>query len=463
MKPMIRILSVSALVLVGLIAALYFALPSNQLNISFPISAKPGIGTPSPVGSTHGDHIAPPALSATAGVKQNTVSWAAVAGASTYEIWARTADTSWTQVDGGSLTGASTSFTHDQLTAGTLYYYTGRTVPTSGEKSTWAPQTSATVLAPSGIPALTASPAIGKIQLSWTPVTGAGSYHLITWTDGQADWERIGDPIAGTVTAYTHAGLTPDTSYHYRVRAVISGTEGDWSDSVSAAPTVPAAPTLTATAGIGQVALNWTAVTDADSYQVVMWNDDLEDWDRIGDPITHTLTAYTHTGLEPGHIYYYNVKAVADGIEGDWATSISAIPLAPVAPTLTAAAGTGQIALNWNAVASAQSYRLIYWTDAQDAWLRIGDPLTSTVTSFIHSPLTSGQVYYYRISSVLNGVEGDLSNTISAVPATASLPGLVATASGGQVLLNWSPVTGAQSYHLITWKEGQSRLGTHRR
>lgn len=456
MKSMIRILSLSALVLVGLIAALYFALPSNRLNISFPTSAEPGIGTPSPMGSTHGVHIAPPVLSATAGVNQITVSWPAVTGASSYEIWARTGDGDWAQVDGGSLSGASTSFTHDQLTAGTLYYYTGRTVPTSGEKSTWAPQTSATVLAPSGVPALTAAPAIGKIELTWSAVTAADNYHLITWTDGQADWERIGDPITGTVTAYTHAGLTAETTYHYRVRAVIDGTEGDWSDSVSAAPAVPAAPTLTATAGTGRVDLSWTTVTAADSYQLVMWNDDLEDWDRIGDPITHTLTAYSHTGLEPGHSYYYSVKAVADNVEGDWATTISAIPLAPAAPTLTAAAGAGQLALNWNAVSGAESYHLIYWTDAQNAWLRIGDPLTSTVTSFIHSPLSTGQVYYYRISSVLNSVEGDYSNTIAAVPATASLPGLVATASGGQVTLNWSPVSGAGSYHLITWTDGQS-------
>ncbi len=456
MKTMIRILSLSALVLVGLIAALYFALPSNQFNISFPISAEPGIGTPSPLGASDANRIAPPVLSATAGPNQITVSWPAVTGASTYEIWARTADSAWAQVDGGALTGASTSFTHDQLTAGATYYYTGRTVPASGEKSTWAPQAFDTVLAPSGIPALTAAPAIGKIELSWTPVTSADNYHLITWTDGQADWERIGDPLTGSVTSYTHAELDTDTTYHYRVRAVISGTEGDWSDSVSAAPTVPAAPSLTATAGTGQVALSWTTVTNADSYHLVMWNDDLEDWDRIGDPITHTLTAYTHTGLEPGHSYYYSVKAVIDSIEGDWATTISAIPLAPAPPTLTAAAGTGQIALSWNAVTAAESYHLIYWTDAQNAWLRIGDPLTSTVTSFIHSPLTTGQAYYYRISSVLKNVEGELSNTIGAVPATASLPGLVATASGSQVTLNWSPVTGAGSYHLITWTEGQT-------
>ena len=453
---MIRILSLSVLVLVAAGAALYFALPSNRLDISFPQSPEPGIGTPSPIRPSDSDHIAAPVLTAAGGANQITISWQAVEGAASYEIWGRLGEATWTQVDDGALTGTDTSFTHTGLTAGDTYYYTGRTVPASGHKSTWAVQTSATALDGNSVPNLAAAPGYGKIDLTWNAITGAESYHLITWTDGQADWERIGDPITHTVTAYTHSELTAGATYHYRLRAVIAGAEGDWSASVSAAPTVPAAPVLTATAATGQVDLSWTAITGADHYQLVMWNDDLEDWDRIGDPITHTVTSYTHSDLEPGHIYYYSVKAVVDSVEGDWATSISAIPNAPAAPTLAATAATGQIDLSWNAVSGADSYHLIVWTDAQNAWLRIGDPLTSTVTSYSHSALAANQVYYYRVSAVLKNVESEWSNTISAMPATATLPGLTATASGGNVLLSWSAVTGAESYHLITWTEGQS-------
>jgi len=456
MKPMIRILSLSALVIAAVIAALYFALPSNQLDISFPQSAKPGIGTPSPLGASDANHIAPPVLSATGGPNSITISWQAVPDAATYEIWGRLGEATWTQIDDGTLTGSATSWVHSGLTAGDTYFYTGRTVPASGTKSAWAVQTTATALDATSVPSLALTPGYGKIDLSWNAVTGAENYHLITWTDGQTDWQRIGDPITGTFTAYTHSDLTSETTYHYRVRAVIDGTERDWSASVSAAPIVPPAPTLTATAGTGHVDLAWSPVTGADSYQLVMWNHDLEDWDRIGDPITHTATAYTHSDLEPDHTYFYSVKAVIDDIEGDWATTISAIPMAPAAPTLTATTAAGEVALSWNAVAGAESYHLIYWTDAQNDWLRIGDPLTATTTSFTHSALTSGQVYYYQVSAVLKNVEGPWSNGISAVLATATIPGLIATEDNGQVKLNWSAVPGAESYHLITWTEGQA-------
>ena len=450
MKSKIRLLSLSTLVLVALFAALYFALPSNELRISFP---EPGIGTPSPMTAGESGHIDPPVLVATAGSDRITITWQHVAGAVTYEIWGRQGDVPWKQLDDGSLAGDATSFAHTGLNSGETYYYTGRAVPAAGIKSTWASQVEDTV---TNVPTLTASSAIGRIELSWTAVTGADSYHLIMWTDGLEDWERIGDPLTGQTTSYTHSGLTDLSTYHYRVRAVIDGTEGPWSDSISDLSGRPAAPALTATAAIGQIELNWGGVTGVDSYRLIVWTDGQAAWERIGDPLTGTTTSYTHNGLTAGQTYYYRVSALNSGIEGYWSDSISDVPSAPAAPTLTATASSGQVALSWTAVTGADSYHLIVWTDAQNAWVRTGDPLTGNTASYTHSGLSSGQPYYYRVRVVVNGTEGAWSNTISAVPGMSYMPGLVAAAATEQVELNWNEVTGAGSYHLIMWTDGQT-------
>ena len=453
MKPIIRILSLSALVLVALLAALYFALPSNKFRISFP---EPGIGTPSPWVAGESNSPAAPVLMATAGADLITISWQQVEGANGYELYGRHGALPWQRLDDGSLTGSSTSFTHTELASETTYFYTGRTVPATGRKSPWAVQVSAIVFDESTVPALTASPSIGQIQLNWNAVTGADSYHLIMWTDVQENWERIGDPLTGTTTSYTHSELTAATTYHYRVRAVSAGTEGEWSDAVSAAPSVPAAPTLTATAAAGHVDLNWSSVTGADSYHLIMWTEDQEDWERIGDPLTGTTTSYAHTELTPDQSYFYSVRAVVDGTEGSWSERISSVPFAPAPPTLSATPAAGQIVLSWTAATDADSYHLIVWTDAQNAWVRIGDPLISTTTSYTHTALTADQSYYYRISAVIHDIGGEWSNSISAVTSTSSTLGLTATAAAGQVELTWTAATGADSYQLIMWTEGQA-------
>lgn len=450
MKPMIRSLLISALVLSALFAAIFFARPSDQLSITFP---QAGAETPSSQAADESVGLAAPVLAASAGSDRITISWAPIAGATTYEIWARQSELPWERLDDGSLTHNVTSFTHSGLTSGDTYSYTGRAAPVAGAKSDWAGAVEATV---SYIPALSANATAGRIELGWTSVSGAGSYQLIVWTDGLSDWDRIGDPITGTITSYTHTGLTELSTYHYRVRAVIDGAEGDWSDSVSEIPVRPAAPNLSATAATGQVQLSWAAVPDADSYRLITWTDGQTAWQRIGDPLKGDTTSYTHTGLTAGRTYFYRVAAVIHGIEGAWTESVSEAPAAPPAPTLTAATAVGQVELSWTAVPGVGSHNLIVWTDALNAWVRIGHPLSGDTTSYTHTGLSAGQTYYYRVSAVVNGTEGTWSNSPSAVPGASFMPGLVATASAQGIDLSWSKVTGADSYQLIVWTPGQS-------
>ncbi len=450
MKPMIRILALSALVLSALLAALFFARPSNELRMTFP---QHGIGTPSAQSATEPGGLAPPVLVATAGSDRITITWQHVEDAASYEIWARQGDEPWTQLDNGALTHDSTSFVHAGLRFGDTYYYTGRAVPAAGPRSDWAGEVQATV---TNIPTLTVAASAGRIELSWTSVTDAGSYQLVVWTDGLKNWQRIDAPLSGKTTSYTHSGLSELNTYHYRVRAVIDGTEGDWSDSVSEVPVRPAAPALTATAAVGQIELSWTAVPGADSYRLITWTDGQSAWERIGDPLSGSATAYTHSGLIAGRSYYYRISAMSNGIEGVWSDSVNDSPGAPPGPALTATAAVGQIELSWTSVPGADSYHVIVWTDAQSVWVRTGDPLTGTITAYTHSGLSAGETYYHRVGAVVNGTEGVWSNPVSSVPGASFMPGLTAIAAAGQVRLNWSQVTGAGGYQLIMWTADQS-------
>jgi hypothetical protein len=76
---------------------------------------------------------APTGPSATAGTGQNSVSWTAVTGATSYNIYWKTS--SGVTTSDTKITGATSAYTHASLNAGTTYYYKIEAVNASGTSS----------------------------------------------------------------------------------------------------------------------------------------------------------------------------------------------------------------------------------------------------------------------------------------------------------------------------------------
>ena len=403
---------------------------------------------------------AAPTLTTTAGADQITLKWETVATAVSYEVMWRTDDIDWESVD-VVLTG--TSYTHENLTPGTVYHYRIRALNAGGKAGAWSERVK-TAPGPPAAPRVIANPGVDEITVKWSAGSNAVSYEL-EWKEANTSWQSVGGVL--TVTSYTHKKRTAWTTYYYRVRALnAGGVPGAWSEHVSATAGRPAAPTLTATAGAGQITLTWNTVTGAASYELI-WQDDVIDWEGVGGVLTGT--SYTHSGRKPGTTYYYRIRALdTDGVTGAWSDRAKAIPEAappaapPAAPTLTATAGGGQITLTWQTVANAVSYELASKHGNTD-WQSVGGVLTGT--SYTHSGLTPGTTYYYRIRALnANSVQGAWSAEVQEIPSavpvatpvpTPAAPTLTATAGGGQIMLTWQTVANAVSYELAS-KDGDA-------
>ena len=88
-------------------------------------------------------------------------------------------------------------------------------------------------LATSGTATVTATPAGDtQINVSWTNVSGAVSYQLQRATDSGFTANLTTTPL--TTNTSNATGLTPGTTYYFRVAAVSSTSTGDWSPVASA-------------------------------------------------------------------------------------------------------------------------------------------------------------------------------------------------------------------------------------
>jgi fibronectin type 3 domain-containing protein len=307
--------------------------------------------------------------------------------------------------------------------------------------------------APAGVTASALSST--SIAISWNSVSGAAKYKIYRSPNNGAYLE-IGE---STTLSYTDTGLTPATSYHYKVTAVDdNGNESSQSDlgytatksndNSLSAPTGVAASALSSTS----IAVSWNNVIGAVKYKIYRSNSSDGAYLEIGES---TTLSYTDT-VSPG-TYYYKVTAIdAGGNESNKSTADDAVTngnLTLSAPTGVAASALSStsIAISWNSVSGAAKYKIYRSSSSDGAYLEAGE---STTLSYTDTGLTPATFYYYRVTAI-DASENESRKSVFGFAitktATANKPseplGVTATAeSSSSISVSWNAVTGTSKY-----------------
>ena len=137
-------------------------------------------------------------------------------------------------------------------------------------------------------------------------------FHVERLNNASGVWERIASDVLSL--SYRDTGLTPGTSYSYRVIAVAANSAGDSPPSdVAIATTAPAAVTGLAATGVtaNSVSLAWSDVFGEVYYAVERSLDGIN-WTTVT-LLYADQTSYTNTGLQSGQNYFFRVTGFAYG------------------------------------------------------------------------------------------------------------------------------------------------------
>ncbi|MEW6683773.1 MAG: hypothetical protein AB1451_12750 [Nitrospirota bacterium] len=285
------------------------------------------------------DSTAPSQVSISAGLRDTTVSWSAVAGATAYRMyWSYEPNVSPSTGARIDVDGSQTAYTHSGLDPETHYYYVVTAILSDGTQGVVSAEVGAR---PGQTAAITATASDGRVDLTM-PSNVSGSVEVST--SRTFDVPFLPFPLQDGEPVPIHVGdLRNGTRYAFRVRPVFTGGAGPASTTVYATPKASASDipqTVTLTAGRGVNTLSWTPVTNASSYDVT-WSVVYEDGQSDFGSVTVDQPLFRHSELRMCSTfgpacqpYVYLVRASSSS-EIAPVTEALPVDLRPVPPLVT--------------------------------------------------------------------------------------------------------------------------------
>ena len=350
--------------------------------------------------------------------------------------------------------GANTSsYSNTGLSQLTTYYYRVKAVNTAASSgySNVANATTPDILpvAPTGLTAAAASST--QINLSWSDNSNNETGFQIERSADGSTFSSIAT-VNADITTYSNTGLSPLTTYYYKVRAVGTAGSSAYTNVASTATpdNIPAAPTvLTATAtSSSQINLAWIDnSTNETGFEV----------ERSTNGTTFTLQTTTNanvttlsvTGLTASTTYYFRVRSVGTAGPSGYSNTANATTqssgtiVAPDNLTATPISAT-QVTLLWNDNSNNETgFRIEQSTDNITFTLAVTTAVNVRAQSL--NGLIASTLYYFRIYAINATGSSSYSNVATATTyaTTGTAPtapsGLTVTAaSSNQINVSWT-------------------------
>jgi fibronectin type 3 domain-containing protein len=337
-------------------------------------------------------------------------------------------------------------------TPGNTYYYHIRAF-NSVEEGANSTDTIVVYNFPPSVPQnLQLTPGNQNITLTWNTPSSTNGAAITGYTIYRGEMSGMLNVTItlGVVLTYIDTGIVNGKEYFYQITANNSEGESVRTSELSSIPrTIPNAPTgLYVISENQKNTLYWSAPLNNGGSSVIdytIYAGTVSGSEANISVVTAPTTNYEHTSLINGQNYYYVVVARNIAGIGTNSSRVSGIPVTnPSAPgNFIATYGNQNVTLNWTVPSDTGGLPItgytLYWAQIPSA--DVNFIVLGNVTSFIHTGLTNGQNYYYKVYATNEGGKNSTNTTVmSAIPKT--IPGaptnLQANAGNGYIYLTWN-------------------------
>lgn len=323
----------------------------------------------------------------------------------------------------GTTSANAITFTDTNLAPETWYYYRIQAVNGVGS-STYTTEINVMTLPtppvdPTSLTCATTSSS--SITLNWSDESdNEAGFEIMRSTTSGSGYSLIATVSTNTNTFFDQ-GLLENTIYYYKIRAINSGGNSNYTGESQSLTLLNSPSNLTSTnVTANSLVISWSDNSNAETgYQIER---SLTPGNGFSSIITlgqNTFT-YMNQDLSPGTNYYYRIKAIGGSTTSSLYSdqlAVSTIMSPPASPS------------NLQVVSSTSSYVNLTWTDGSDnetgfdiersetqasGYSVIGSVNQNTI-SYSDQTILPGATYYYKVRAKNDGGFSDYTTIVAAI------------------------------------------------
>lgn len=299
-------------------------------------------------------------------------------------------------------------------------------------------------------------------KLSWNAVPEADSYKVYRLRDDgyellasvSANYYTVGSLSFGQIDSYKITAVFKEGSKKY---------ESNYSEEVIAATTPAMVKNFKAKAYTRTVKLTWSAVENADCYNIYLLEGDKY---VLLDTVTGTSCKIEE--LVPGADYKFYIRAYIkltnSTVKGSMTYVDAATKPVKVEKLTVSGVGTTYHTLNWEEAEGANYYHIYQYSSAEKKYVVVAETKN---LSYKFTDLTAGKTYGYKVRAVYTKAgQDDVLGDVSAVFKFCTKPAKTTELKASSVKadsfkLSWKKVSGATYYQVAVYDKAKGKYVTY--